>query len=988
MRLGELMAAVRMTPIKEREEEYGLGEAEVAVDCCGGENSARKRSVEQQEEEIRQYEAMLRAEQEEKERRQQTDAETAGQSDSDCFHTASELEFELTELQQLSVADDDRRSSLFAALPLPVAVEWVDSDEIGTAATQETCPQEEEAVVVGSTRSAQAPLSCDVDVLVAESEIELQKPNKLAWRATHHIEPTLTPTIIADDPDKQATARLEDASECALEQYQLAEQPTEVVVSDIQPELESQREDQVGGRTDSVDTACVAERSVVTDTFVAEPALSSDQALFVAGDEVVTETSTGSPSSYSAAAQLLLSPLPLSCSPPPSPSPSCAVCSSFCASLHNFPTSCDQLHRRVIQLTSAGETLQIEAEKRELLIQRLEDEQAERERETSARLQKEDEDYKSLYFAYCQLERLYNALKANLHTEAATTQIDDEDEVLEEEQTDAAVEAAVDYAAMSEEKVVPAKSPQPSLLDQLSAELEQLKIDKAAVEAQVETRVAVAVTEAVEVSSKYEQLQTEHSAQSERLAEAQGELEDMKLAQTQLAATHQLQMTEKHDHIRELNERVFSLETNNQHLTSDVESRQEQLDDLRSQLLVLDASNQQLLADLNGRHNEVQQLQAQLSDQRDTVDYAQNEKLALDQELSELHTAHNTLLAQQTRERQQFESLLVQQQQKDADMLSVIDDSIANIEQLRTQLAHRRLAFDRCHQTLLELWDEQLVRDEELYAVRVEVQQTSAELGFEAERVLAMAAQLTEADGMRAALESRLRCSEERVEELTALMATVEQDRRKDKQTHATLATQLTEADRVLEEHKQKHRELTKQLRQSDDRCVRLEGDIAMHEQKYVRVQSELQRERDERRREIERRRETETQLDQLQQHNATLEGQQEALTHSISLRPLGVTDEYETRLREKEALILRLGKTVKQMHRHIEVDVAQREAEMARTIRQMQRVFMLVIKILSKQQYSTDNDVRRLLEVLDREGAAARGVEEKAEVEVEERTT
>ncbi len=83
------------------------------------------------------------------------------------------------------------------------------------------------------------------------------------------------------------------------------------------------------------------------------------------------------------------------------------------------------------------------------------------------------------------------------------------------------------------------------------------------------------------------------------------------------------------------------------------------------------------------------------------------------------------------------------------------------------------------------------------------------------------------------------------------------------------------------------------------------------------------------------------------------------------------MTDEYERRLRDKEALILRLGKTVKQMHRHIEVDVAQREAELARTIRQMQRLFVLVVKILSKPQYAADNDVRRLLEVLEREGAA-----------------
>ena len=367
------------------------------------------------------------------------------------------------------------------------------------------------------------------------------------------------------------------------------------------------------------------------------------------------------------------------------------------------------------------------------------------------------------------------------------------------------------------------------------------------------------------------------------------------------------------------------------------------------------------------------------SEQRDTIEYAQHEKLALEQELNDLHSTHSALLAQQSTERQQYESLLEVQRRKDADMLCVIDDSIANIEQLRAQLANSRLAFNRCQHTLLEQWDEQLIRDEELYAVRLELQQTSVELSAEAERVVAMAAQLTEADGMRAALESRLRCSEDRVQELTALMATVEQDRRKDQHTHSTLTSQLVEADRVLEEQKQKHRELSKQLRHSDDRSVRLEGDIAMHEQKYVRLQSELQRERDERRREVERRRDTEAQVEQLQQHNATLEGQQEALTQSISLRPLAVSDEYERRLRDKEALILRLGKTVKQMHRHIEVDVPQREADLARTIRQMQRVFVLVVKILSKPQYSTDNDVRRLLEVLDKEGAATNSVEARA---------
>ena len=75
-------------------------------------------------------------------------------------------------------------------------------------------------------------------------------------------------------------------------------------------------------------------------------------------------------------------------------------------------------------------------------------------------------------------------------------------------------------------------------------------------------------------------------------------------------------------------------------------------------------------------------------------------------------------------------------------------------------------------------------------------------------------------------------------------------------------------------------------------------------------------------------------------------------------------------------------------MHRHIEVDVAQREAELGRTIRQMQRVFVLVVRILSKAQYANDNDVKRLLEVLDRESAAAVSIEAPGKQDVDDTAT
>ena len=920
MRLSELMAAVRMTPIKEREEEDGLGEAEVAVDCCGEDNSARKRIVEQQEDEIRQYEAMLRAEAEDDERRREADTEAASGSAGDRFHGASELEFELTELQQLSL-EDDRRSSLFAALPLaPTTEEWADGD-------QDECAVEDEQEAVAPGESVPPALElpvCTEDASVDDSDIELQRPRKLAEHADQQAEPPLTapPCATIFDITTQSDILPEPVDDSAVEQNQPSEPASETALCDTYTQLDSVADKDVESLAAAENSGLVSD--VRESTIVSESVLAYQVEAYSARDECPHSKSADSPSSVRTAA-------PLSPPRPPSPvsessPPSCPTCFSVVSSLLQCQASCNELRGQVAQLTADREALHSEREEQRSQLQRVLDEQAEKKRETDAKLQKEDEDYKSLYFAYCQLERQYNTLRSE--QQLTPVQSDDDDDDVDEEDEDSGlavdqvdddvdVDESIDYAAMSEEKVLPRGSPEPE--DPLFDGIEKMYV------------------------------------------------------------AHHTMVAQKDDRIRALNERVLTLESDNQRLAGDLDTRHLQLEDVQAQLRTLDGEKQQLVADCNSAQTAVQQLQTQLSEQRDTVEYAQNEKLALEQELSTLHTAHSTLLDQQTTQRQQYESLLAQQQQKDADMLSVIDDSIANIEQLRTQLANGRLAFDRCQQTLLEQWDEHLVRDEELYAVRLELQQTSVELGVEAERVLAMAAQLTQADGMRAALESRLRCSEDRVEELTALMATVEHDRRKDQHTHSTLATQLSEADRQLDEQKQKQRELVKQLRHAEDRAVRLDGDITMHEQKYVRLQSELQRERDERRREVERRRETEAQLDQLQQHTATLEGQQEALTQSIQLRPLGVTDEYERRLRDKEALILRLGKTVKQMHRHIEVDVAQREAEMARTIRQMQRVFVLVVRILSKPQYSTDSDVRRLLEVLDRESAAAKAVEAKS---------
>ena len=964
MKLSELMAAVRMTPIKEREEEEGLGETEVAIDCCEADNSARKRTVERQEDEIRQYEAMLR--EEEEERRQQAEADTAVELEDDCFRTPDELELELSGLQQLSLHDDDRRSSMFAAIPPPTLMDWTDSEQDRSLSSEEVAhAADDETELLGSNHAAEETATLSG---VEESEIELQQPSKLATLDELHREALSATAIPITDADEQLAG--------SVEPCEAFERSAETAAHATQIHGDSQPAEQL---TSIAQTVAVPLETATTDdaVHVAELVVVQsselDRLASVKDDECALHSPASPPPSSPASVQ--------------SPCPSCAACISLQASLQQVQTSSQQLHGLVEQLTSDNAALRSSDEKQRLTIQRL----AGKERETEARLQKEDEDYKSLYFAYCQLERQYNALRATSHVELVAEEAeaesdahDGEDEEQEVEQLDVTAVEEVDYAAMIDEKVVLSVSPQPSLVEQLNAELQQLESDKAQVEAQEGSRLTADEAETVELDTKYERPQTEHIEQSDRLAEALQAVMDAKLAQAQQEATNELRIIEKDDHIQRLDERISSLETTNQQLTADLHTQQQQLDAVQSQLRALDAEKQQLVTDLSSQQTDVQQLQAQLYEQRDTAEYAQNEKLALEQELSDLHTAHNSSLVQHTNERAQYESLLAQQQQKDADMLSVVDDSIANIEQLRTQLANSRLAFSRCQHTLLEQWDEQLVRHEELYAVRLELQQTSVELAGETERVVAMAVQLTQADGMRAALESRLRCSEDRVEELTALMATVEHDRRKDKLAHSTLTTQLSDADRLLDEQKQKHRELAKQLRHAEDRAVRLDGDIAMHEQKYVRLQSELQRERDERRREIDRRRETEAQLDQLQQHTATLEGQQEALTQSIQLRPLGVTDEYERRLRDKEALILRLGKTVKQMHRHIEVDVAQREAELARTIRQMQRLFVLVVRILSKPQYADDNEVRRLLEVLDRESAVARATEGKEREEVD----
>ena len=956
MRLSELMAAVRMTPIKEREKEEGLGDTEVAVDYYhGGEASARKRTVVQQEEEIRHWEAMLTAEEDEKRQKSETVSTVA--SEADCFHTASELDFEFTELQQLSHADDDRRSSLFAAIPLPAPVEWLDSSDVPT-------PSADDGATFDSTLPLPALESLDEDsaASVEDSEIELQQRNAAAdvnkEAAPHDSEIELQKYSNDETDDLQLT----DSS--------LTTPQPNTNTDDINSPVDVQSDDTVDSiPAEQEETVEQLYESTVCDMPVEVVLLQAEDGHVEAEAEDVMETVADEASLFEVdecseqTSSSDFTPLPPSSEPhlssPPSPSssaappcPSCTSCSTLFASLHNYQTSC---------------------ERQSWQIQRLLDEQSAQALETDAKLQKEDDDYKSLYAAYCQLERQHNALKARHRTEPENA--DDNPEEEQQDVEDSAAEAAVDYAAMSEEKVVPAKSPSVPLVDQLTAELEQLRMTQAAAEAQVEMRMAAAEAEAAELSDKYDQLRQEYSTQSELLVDALRTVEEMKLAQARLGETNEMRMQEKEQQFQHP-------DSHKQQLAADLQSSQQQLEQLTIRLQALDADNHKLTTSLTTLQLETFQLQAQLSEQRDTTEYVHNEKLALEQELFDLHTTHTALSTQHATNQQQYETLVAQHQQRDTDMLSVIDDSIANIEQLRIQLSNTTLAFTRCHHTLLERCDEDTVRSEELYAVRIELQQTGAELALEVERVAGLAAQLTEADGMRAALESRLRRSEDRVEELTALMATVEQDRKKDKHIHTTLTTQLCEADRQLEEQRTKSRELAKQTRQAEDRTVRLEGDLAMQEQKHVRLQSELQRERDERRREMERRRETEAQLDQLQQHTAALEGQQEALTQSIQLRPQGVTDEYERRLRDKEALILRLGKTVKQMHRHIEVDVAQREAEMARTIRQQQRLFVLVVKILSKPQYATDNEVRRLLEVLERENAAigTRGKEEAKE--------
>ena len=116
MRLAELMASVAMTPIKEWEEEEGLGLAPVEFNAWGaGEEGKRG-----QEEEILRYQAILREEEEEAEEearlREERQPQEGGEDGSDGFHSADEGDFKWAEEEEQPVTDS-RRSSL----PLLVA---------------------------------------------------------------------------------------------------------------------------------------------------------------------------------------------------------------------------------------------------------------------------------------------------------------------------------------------------------------------------------------------------------------------------------------------------------------------------------------------------------------------------------------------------------------------------------------------------------------------------------------------------------------------------------------------------------------------------------------------------------------------------------------------------------------------------------------------------------------------------------------------------
>ena len=558
MRLSELMAAVRMTPIKEREEEYGLGEAEVAIDCCSGDRSARKRTVAQQEEEIRQYEAMLRTDEADEKRR----LHTAGESDGDDFHTASEFELELSELQQVSVEDDDRRSSLFAAPLLPVVADWTDDMYGGRVVEQAACTGVE-------ANSVQPTRPCDTNEALDDSEIELQQPIKLATNSNQHGEP-LTTSLFAlseRETDSHTAALPVSATLSADEQCLTSEQPDEGALCSVQRHTESVSTDELDVMNEKVSVPC---RIVsVCD--------SSTLPFFV----------SSSPAAL------------------PSPCPSCTSCSSLFVSLQQYHFDCDQLHTRVAQLTLDSESIQSVREKYELELQRTVDEREAAELEMGARLEREDEDYKSLYFAYCQLERDYHALKAKQPSEVPTSvEVQDVDE--EEVDVDVSEDKeVVDYAAMSEEKVVPARSPEPALVAELSAELQQLRLDKAEAEALVESRLAAAETEAAEANSKYGQLQIEYSLQLQHLASLLTTVEDTKLAQAHLEATHELVLSERDGQIQLLHERVISLDAQHEQLETELHSRQQQLETLHTQLQHVDAEKMQLTSELASRQLEV-----------------------------------------------------------------------------------------------------------------------------------------------------------------------------------------------------------------------------------------------------------------------------------------------------------------------------------------------------------------------------------------------
>ena len=923
MRLSELMAAVRMTPIREREEEDGLSSVEVDVHCWDAQDAARSRQ--EQEEEIRQYQLFREEEDERALMAAEAAVADAEQQQESEDEDEDESEDEAVSEQSADAADSAEVGSDGAEAAV---------DEEFLAAALDWRPQyEEEGQQESWTPEVMLPLPEDDSS--EESEEEEQQHGITADEAAAETEAEEVKRDELQQQSELSAAEGEDGD--TAEDETTDELQAETVLHSEQPE-----EPQSPHSLDRALLSCPAWPPVL-------PVFSSPAAFTLEEDPAIDHCSLP-----------LISPLPPAQAGPLTPSMSCSACGTVGLSLQHWQSECEQLTSRMSSVTAEGGLLYAEYEKKSLKVRELLMEAERREEEEDTRRRREEEDYRSLYFAYVQLEQAYNALQ--LQTAGRTAEQEAEAEEAE------AAQCEEDYAAIVEEKrkslspPVPQQETEPAIVDvddreHLCFEILRLREENARLQSELSARDDAEAEQTYRV--RYQQLLTLHSSQSEHFQSLSSALSTMEAVQRMEA------------------------ETDDAHHAA-VSEQALQLASLRQELQQATTETAELRQSRAEAETQLDRLTQSLCDARDTAEYLQVEKAASEEEVTELKRVMAAREEERADDRSRHDALQAEQRRKDAELLAVIDDSLDSINSTRLQLQQKTaqhcnlgLAFTAAQHTLQlchsvsEQQAEQLQRLQEQTAVLRDRQGRVEQ-------------ELKQSEESRLQAEGRLSSSEERVRCLTDLMSAVEDEKKAAKEAQAALTQRLSQAEQELASHRQRQAAVTASKRQHEDRITRLEGELEASQQREQRARQEAAREKSERWKEAERRKAAEAEAERVRVEKAEWEGKYDAVAGKERDR-LSEREKAESRLREKDLLIARLGKTVKQMHSHIEGEGADRLRRLQTMLTQYQRLLAHVLGILKHDRYSEDHDVKTLLRLVESRGAGAAATEAAEEQKAEQ---